>query len=728
MAEKTFEDLYALINSYIHKESDLNLIKKAYEFAAEMHKNQFRKSGQPYIIHPIAVTYILAELHVGPNTLCAGLLHDVVEDTNTTLEDLTKMFNQDVAEIVDGVTKVSQLKFASLEKKQAATHQKMLLAMAKDIRVILVKLADRLHNMRTMDFMAQDKQVRISNETLEIYAPLAHRLGIYAIKKELEDRSLKYLDPAMYEEISYKIEKKKNSKDDIIKKMTEEITSYLEKEAPNLKDFSIKGRIKGIYSIYKKMKSQNKKFEDLYDIFALRVIVDEVGECYQILGLIHSHYTPIPARIKDYIAVPKPNMYQSLHTTVIAHEGQTFEVQIRTKEMDSIAELGVAAHWAYKENVEYSKDREQFEIAKKLKWYEELVSYDENSNSNDAEAYVDAIHKDFLDNYIYVYTPQGEVFDLPVGSTPIDFAYRIHTNLGNTCVGATVNGRIVPLSYELKTSDICSIRTSKTSFGPSEDWLNICKTSTAKHKIKAFLNKQNREILIESGKDAVEKELVTQQINIELTDKFVKENFAKQSLNNLDDLYLNVGKGVVSPKTVSSKIVGTTLTQEESLKKQIDKSNRILVQTTNSETGVIVDGLSNPQIKLGNCCLPIPGDKIWGYITKGNGIVVHRNGCNNLEFLTSNRLLELRWAKNITRQYPVWIKIDANQSQTLVSDVINVVSSSGLNVLSISCNNNDNLQSLIKLKILVHNLNELNTLIVNLKKVKQVMYIERDNQ
>ncbi len=728
MAEKTFEDLYALINSYIHKESDLNLIKKAYEFAAEMHKNQFRKSGQPYIIHPIAVTYILAELHVGPNTLCAGLLHDVVEDTNTTLEDLTKMFNQDVAEIVDGVTKVSQLKFASLEKKQAATHQKMLLAMAKDIRVILVKLADRLHNMRTMDFMAPEKQVRISNETLEIYAPLAHRLGIYAIKKELEDRSLKYLDPQMYEEISFKIEKKKNSKDDIIKKMTEEITSYLEKEAPNLKDFSIKGRIKGIYSIYKKMKSQNKKFEDLYDIFALRVIVNEVGECYQILGLIHSHYTPIPARIKDYIAVPKPNMYQSLHTTVIAHEGQTFEVQIRTKEMDSIAELGVAAHWAYKENVEYSKDREQFEIAKKLKWYEELVSYDENSNSNDAEAYVDAIHKDFLDNYIYVYTPQGEVFDLPVGSTPIDFAYRIHTNLGNTCVGATVNGRIVPLSYELKTSDICSIRTSKTSFGPSEDWLNICKTSTAKHKIKAFLNKQNREILIESGKDAVEKELVTQQINIELTDKFVKENFAKQSLNSLDDLYLNVGKGVISPKTVSSKIVGSTITQEESLKKQMDKSNRILVQTTNSETGVIVDGLSNPQIKLGNCCLPIPGDKIWGYITKGNGIVVHRNGCNNLEFLTSNRLLELRWAKNITRQYPVWIKIDANQSQTLVSDVINVVSSSGLNVLSISCNNNDNLQSLIKLKILVHNLNELNTLIVNLKKVKQVMFIERDNQ
>lgn len=727
MPEHTFDELYVLINTYIHKEEDLNLIRKAYQLAAEKHKNQFRKSGQPYIVHPIAVTYILADLHVGPNTLCAGLLHDVVEDTDTTLEDLKTMFNPDVAEIVDGVTKVSQLKFASLEKKQAATHQKMLLAMAKDIRVILVKLADRLHNMRTMDAMVPDKQKRISNETLEIYAPLAHRLGIFAIKAELEDRSLKYLDPEAYEEIKTKIEEKKNSKDDIISKMSKEITGYLLKEASNVRDFSIKGRIKGIYSIYKKMKSQNKKFEDLYDIFALRVIVNEVAECYQILGIIHSHYTPIPARIKDYIAVPKPNMYQSLHTTVIAHEGQTFEIQIRTKEMDTIAELGVAAHWAYKENVEYSKDREQFEIAKKLKWYGELMQY--NENDADAEAYVDAVHQDYLEKYIYVYTPQGEVIDLPVGATPIDFAYRIHTNLGNTCVGATVNGRIVPLSYELQTSDICSIRTSKTSFGPSEDWLNICKTVNAKHKIKAFLNKQNHDVLVSQGMDALEKEMVTQQIDIELTDRFVKENFSKQSLETLEDLYLSIGKGVISVKTVSSKLLGNMQSQDEALKKAIDKNNRILSETsTKSETGVIVDGLTNPQIKLGNCCSPIPGDKIWGYITKGNGIVVHRSGCNNLEFLTSNRLLELRWAKNITRQYPAWIKISATQAQTLVADIINVVSQSGLNVLSISCNNNDNLQSLVKLKFLVKSTTDLNTLIVNLKKIKQVINIERDNQ
>lgn len=724
MASVTFDAVYEKINTYIHRESDLALIKKAYDLAEEMHKNQFRKSGEAYIIHPLAVTDILADMHVGPNTLCAGLLHDVVEDTDTTLEDLTNMFNQDVADIVDGVTKVSQLKFTSTEHKQAATHQKMLLAMSKDIRVIIVKLADRLHNMRTMEFMSPASQVRISNETLEIYAPLAHRLGMFTIKAELEDRSLKYLDPELYAEITEKIEARKLSKDDIINQMIDEISGILAIEAPNLHDFSIKGRIKGIYSIYKKMKNQNKRFEDLYDIFALRLIVNEVAECYQILGIIHSHYTPIPARIKDYIAVPKPNMYQSLHTTVIGKEGQTFEVQIRTQEMDKIAELGVAAHWAYKENVAYSKDKEQFEIAQKLKWYGELLSYNEEEAS--AEDYVESVKGDFFEKTIYVYTPTGEVVDLPIGATPIDFAYKIHTNLGNTTVGASVNGRIVPLSYELQTGEICSIRTSKTSYGPSEDWLNIAKTNHAKHKIKAFLNKQNRDVLIEQGRDSVEKELAIKQIDIELTDRFVRENFSKNNVNSLEELYLEIGKGIISPKTVSGKLSGVTLTQEESIKKQMEKANRVL--TTNSETGVVVEGLTNPQIKLGNCCSPIPGDRIYGYITKGNGIVVHRGGCNNLEFLSSQRLLDLKWATNITRQYSVWIKINANQNQTLLTDVINVVNSSQMNVLSITANNNDNLTTLVKLKLLVSNANELERLIVNLKKIKAIFNIERDNQ
>ena len=724
MAKVTFEEVYEKINTYIHRESDLALIKKAYEFAAEKHKNQYRKSGELYIVHPLAVTDILADLHVGPNALCAGMLHDVVEDTDTTLADLKEMFNEDVAEIVDGVTKVSQLKFTSTEQKQAVTHQKMLLAMSKDIRVIIVKLADRLHNMRTMEFMKPESQIRISNETLDIYAPLAHRLGMFAIKAELEDRSLKYIDPEAYEEISKKIEARKLSKDDIINQMIDEITGIIHNEASNIKDFSIKGRIKGIYSIYKKMKNQNKRFEDLYDIFALRLIVNEVGECYQILGIIHSHYTPIPARIKDYIAVPKPNMYQSLHTTVIGKEGQTFEVQIRTKEMDKIAEQGVAAHWAYKENVAYSKDREQFEIGQKLKWYADLLAYDEDGQN--AEEYVEAIKGDLFDKTIYVYTPTGQVIDLPAKSTPIDFAYRIHTNVGNSTVGASVNGRIVPLSYELQTGEICTIRTSKTSYGPSEDWLNIAKTSNAKHKIKAFLNKQNRDVLIEQGRDSVEKELTIKQIDIELTDKFVRENFSKNNIQTLDELYLEVGKGMISPKTISGKLSGMAVSQEEVIKKQMDRANKVL--TTNSDTGVVVEGLTNPQIKLGNCCSPIPGDKIWGYITKGNGIVVHRSGCNNLEFLTSNRLLPLSWATNITRQYAVWIKIQANQAATLLTDIINCVNANNMNVLSINANNNDNLTSLIKLKLMVNSSVELDRLIVNLKKIKQVFNIERDNQ
>lgn len=720
----TFLEVFEQINTYIHKQSDLDLIKKAYEFASLKHQNQFRKSGEAYIIHPLSVTMILAQLHVGPNTLTAGLLHDVVEDTDTTLEDIASMYNPDVASIVDGVTKVSQLVFASLEKKQVATHQKMLLAMSKDIRVIIVKLADRLHNMRTMEFMKPESQIRISRETLEIYAPLAHRLGMFTIKAELEDRSLRYLDPDMYFKINSLIKNKENNQNDIVGVMINEISDYLKKDAPNLSDFNIKGRIKGIYSIYKKMINQNKRFEDIYDVYAIRLIVNEVGECYQCLGIIHSHYTPIPTRIKDYIAVPKANMYQSLHTTIIGKNGQPVEVQIRTHEMDEIAELGVAAHWAYKENAVYSKDKEQFEIAQKLKWYGELLSYSEESQ--DESEFVESVRGDFLDKSIYVYTPNGEVIDLVNGSTPLDFAYRIHTNLGNTTVGATVNGRIVPLSYELKNGDIVNIRTSKTSYGPSEDWLNIVKTTNAKHKIKAFLNKQNKDILISQGKDNLERELSIRQINLEITDRFVKENFSKNNLSTTEDLYLEIGKGLLSSKTVCNKIVGQVNKEEDALQKQIEKSNKIIV--TNSDTGVIVEGLSNPLIKLGNCCGPIPGDKIYGYISKGKGIAVHREGCKNLESLDKKRLLELKWATNIQRKYVAYIKITAQQSPSLLADIINAVSANKMSISSINAVNDENLTTLVKLKLLTLNTLELDKFIINLKKITSVINIERDNQ
>lgn len=721
--EYSYEKMMREIETYIHKEDDLNLIKEAYEYALKKHTGQFRKSGEPYIIHPIAVTTILAGLNCGPNTLCAGLLHDVVEDTETSLDDIKTLFNEDIAEMVDGVTKVTKLQFSSLKAQQVTNHQKMLLAMASDIRVIIIKLADRLHNMRTLDSIPPEKQVRIANETLEIYAPLASRLGMFKLKAELEDRSLRYIDPQMYFKIVNLVKERQDKRNNIIETVVSEVKNLLLES--HLK-FQIKGRIKNTYSIYKKMVSQNKAFEDIYDVYAIRIIVGSVAECYQVLGLIHAHYTPMQKRFKDYIAVPKSNMYQSLHTTVIGPSGQTFEVQIRTEEMDKIAEYGIAAHWAYKENVQYSKEREQYEIAKKLKWYADLLEVSGEVSKEDASELVDSVKSDILDTNVYVYTPTGEVIDLPKGATPLDFAYKIHTNLGNKTVGAIVNNKIVPLTYELKTADIVSIKTNKNSFGPSESWLNIVKTNHAKHKIKTFLNKQNRDVIVSVGKSELENEMQTQKIVFDLNDKWVKENFNKNNIFTVDDIYYEIGKNSLSAKTVCLKIQGTNFSSEDMLQKQMEKTRKIL--TTNSETGVVVDGLPNPQIKLGSCCYPIPGDEIIGYITKGNGIVVHRCECNNLKNLGLERTIHLDWASNISRKYPTCIRVSAMQKDTLIGDLMTCINSLGLSIASINAVNTPDLQTIVKLKVLTSNLNELNNLIVNMKKIEAVHNIERDNQ
>ncbi len=716
-----YNRLYETVHTYITREEDLNLIHKAFLYANDKHKEQFRKSGEPYIIHPLEVSIILAELHVGPNTICAGLLHDVVEDTPTTTYDITQEFNADIASIVDGVTKINKLKFSSLEKAQASNHQKMLFAMAKDIRVVIVKLADRLHNMRTLDSMAPEKQVRIANETLEIYAPIADKLGIFQIKSELQDRSLKYIDPLMYTKIQNLVHHTENDKNGIIDKIINDVNKILGEA--NVK-YTIKGRMKNTYSIYKKLLTKHKDFDDIYDIYAIRIIVDKVENCYQVLGIIHAHFTPIPNRFKDYIAVPKSNMYQSLHTTVIGPNGNIFEVQIRTEEMDSIAEYGVAAHWAYKENVQYSKEREQYEIAQKLKWYSDLVLMT-NEAENNAEDFVDSIKNEILDTNVYVYTPNGDVIELPQGSTPIDFAYKIHSNLGNKMVGANINNKIVPLNYELKTGDIVSIKTSNSSFGPSEDWLNIAKTSHAKHKIRNFLNVQNREVLIDRGKASLQIEFSTQKIQFELNDKFVQANFSKYNVKTVDDLYLEIGKGVISVKTVSSRIKNETDVEsnEEKIQKSIEKNQRLL--KTNSDTGVVVEGLSNPKIKIANCCLPIPGDNIIGFITKGNGIVVHNEDCQNLSVLDKKRCIHLEWAYNIQRKYPTEIKILATTRNTLIGEIMNLFSSHDINVSDFSVKNNVDLESIIKVKVIVSNLSDLETLIVNLKKIEGIHNIER---
>ncbi len=726
LSDITFDKVYAKVFSYVKNPESLDLLKKAYNFANLKHTDQIRKSGEPYIIHPLEVTGILADLKAGPSTLVAGLLHDVVEDTDTTLLDIKNLFGEDVMTIVDGLTKIQKLQFSSTHNMQTENHQKMLLAMAKDIRVIVVKLADRLHNIRTLDAMKPEKQSRIAKETLDIYAPLAHKLGMFRIKAELEDRSLRYTDAEMYHKITQLIRSKRAEREEFIEKMIENIKGlFLD---TNLYEFKIKGRIKNIYSIYKKMVNNHKEFTDIYDLQAIRIIVNRVENCYQALGIIHANFVPLPKRFKDYIAVPKPNMYQSLHTTVIGNDGEIFEIQIRTEEMDNVAEMGIAAHWAYKENIEYSKEKEQYEIAEKLKWYGDLMRLSQDDESvNNAEEFVDTIKGDILDANVYVFTPKSEVIALPKGSTPLDFAYRIHSDIGNKTVGAIVNNRIVPLDYELNTGDILSIKTNKNSFGPNEDWLKLCKTAHAKNKIRGFLNRQNRDTLIQQGKDILERELATIKEPYELNDTFVKKTFSKNpNVITLDDLFFEIGKNLISAKTVVSKLIGGEVDKDLLLQKQIEKTQRIL--TTNSETGVVVDGLTNPQIRLGNCCNPIPGDKICGYVSKGNGIIVHVHDCNNLKNLENQRFTTVQWATNPNRRYPCRIKITANNTNNVFSNIINTVNSSSIPIAMVSAVNNENLEMVVKLKLLTNNISELEKLIVNLKKIHEIYQLERDNK
>ncbi len=725
MADALFQSLADSFASYIHKKEDIKLIENAYNIAKDKHVGQMRKSGDPYITHPVAVAKILVELRVGPATLIAALLHDTVEDTNYTLEEVKEKFGTEIANIVDGVTKIGQLSFNQVAS-QADNHQKMLLAMAKDIRVIVIKIADRLHNVRTLGSMPPEKQYRIASETLEIYAPLAHRLGIFRIKAELEDRSLRYTDPPMYYRVSNMIQAKKAEREASIEKVIKHIKTLFDQS--ELNDFEIKGRIKNIFSIYKKMVRDNRAFEDIYDLLAVRIIVDKVETCYQALGVIHANFTPIPRRFKDYIAVPKPNMYQSLHTTVLSEDGTLFEVQIRTQDMDQVAEYGIAAHWAYKENKTYSKEREQFEIAQKLKWYGELLrmSEDEDEVSGAAEEFVDTVKGDILDANVYVFTPKGEVIELPKGATPIDFAYRIHSDVGNKMVGAIVNNRIVTLDYKLNTGDIVSVKTNKNSTGPSEDWLKIAKSSHAKHKIKSFLNKLNRDNLLQNGKDQLDRELVAQKVDESIDDAFVKKHFEKHMIKTVSDLYLEIGKGLVSPKTVVQKLLGKEVDKQLILQRQMEKAARQL--TTHSETGVVIEGLSSPQLKLANCCLPIPGDPIVGYISKTSGIVIHATFCPNCKQFEDSRLIEAFWSSEIERNYPTRIKVVGTSKPTLLTEVVTGVNAQKISIAEVNAITTSSLEMIIKLKILVKNQNDLQGLMVNLRKISDISSVERDYQ
>lgn len=728
MAEQikhTIDDVINEAKTYI-KEENLDIVKKAYTIASNMHEGQFRKSGDPYIQHPIEVAYILTTLNTGPSTIAAALLHDVLEDTKMTKEEMTEQVGEDVTKIVDGVTKISKLKYLTEEKALAVDHQKILLAMANDIRVILVKIADRLHNMRTLQYHSDEaKRVRIAKETLDLYAPLAHRLGMYRIKAEMEDLSLKYIHPQEYSEITKAINDKKSEREDDILKMQNSLEQLLKDH--HIEKFEIKGRIKNIYSIYKKIVTKNKTIDEIYDLLALRVIVTTIAECYLILGIIHSEWTPIPLRFKDYIAVPKANLYQSLHTTVVGIDGKIFEIQIRTTEMDEIAELGVAAHWAYKEGHNYSPEKEQLEIVNKLQWFKDLSTYVEIGEGENKDP-VDSLMGDLFSEKVYVFTPKGQVIDLPAGSMPLDFAYRIHSRVGEQCVGAIVNGKIVPLSYKLKNADVVEIKTNKNCPGPTKEWLKHCKSSHARHKIKAFINKKNRDELVLKGQQALEKAMASFEYPIpELTDKLAHEYFYKNNIHTMEDLYFHIGQDNYSALAVLNRICGvsdTKLDDEAALKMYSEETSNRRARRQVDSHGIIVEGLSRPQIKLANCCQPVLGDKINGLVVKGRGIVVHRSNCPNC--LDNSRIINVEWDENFSGyHYDTTLKIVAFDKRNLVAEMINVINSTKAIIVSVTSKKNDANECVTKFKLQVSNLEELNHVIVVLGNLKEILSIER---
>ena len=708
--------------TYIKNPDSIAVIERAFELAFQKHKDQLRKSGEPYIIHPIEVAYILAKWQTGPRTIASGLLHDIIEDTEITKEEIAELFDDEIAEIVDGVTKLTKLKYKSKEKQQAENHRKMLLAMSKDIRVILVKLADRLHNIRTLKFLPPEKQCSIAHETMEIYVPIAHRLGMYRVKAELEDTSLRFLKPEDFYRIAQLIKQKKHEREQQIQEMEDEITAALaEYHIP----FEIKGRIKNIYSVYKKMMTREKDFEEIYDLLAIRLIVNSVPECYSALGVIHAHFKPIPNRFKDYIAMPKPNMYQSLHTTIIGPNGNIFEVQIRTKEMDEIAEQGVAAHWAYKENRQITAKQEHQEIQDKLKWYETLIAYQEEVN--DAEKLMKLVKDDIFNANVYVFTPNGDVFDFPPGSTPIDFAYRIHTNLGHKTTGAIVNGKIVTLNYQLKTGDIVEIKSSRNSFGPSEDWLNIVKTSQARHKIRQYFNRTKREEYTHKGEEMFLKELASKDLSLSSIDmQKLLGAYKKQSIEKLDELYYQIGRGRLVAKTIleryfadGKEVDDTELIQQINDAAKIKEEHR---KKAKNRFGIIVDGLDNVDLRIGKCCNPVPGDPIVGYITKGSGITIHHAECHNAKI--DGRIVPVEWDDEHSNSFNAKIKVTVLDRKNVLGDIIQKLTVINANITELNAlTSNDTI--IINLSLSVRNIDQLVSVVNTIKRVKDVFSVER---
>ncbi len=727
----TFDEVMDEVKSYIKKEENLKLIQDAYEFAEEKHRPQKRKSGAPYVVHVLHVARILADLRTGPSTIAAGLLHDVIEDCGVTKEEFIERFGQEVYILVEAVTKIGSLKFSDEEEYLASNHRKIFIAMANDVRVILIKLADRLHNMRTLQFMKPEKQKKIAQETLDVYAPIAHRLGISEIKNELEDLSFHYLNPEKYYEIAKLVENRKSERDEQVQEMIREFSGILDEHKLPFRMF---GRSKHLYSIYKKMVNKNKRFEEILDLLAIRIVTNTEVGCYEILGYIHAKYTPIPGRFKDYIAMPKMNMYQSLHTTIVGIEGNIFEVQIRTEMMDEIAERGVAAHWRYKENANYVPNQQQKEIEEQLHFFKDFQLMSEDVNE-DAKSFMNLISKDIFEANVYVMSPKGKVIALPSGSTPLDFAYRIHTEVGHQTIGATVNGVLVPLNTQLKTGDVVNIKTNKNS-KPSEDWLKIVKSNHAKNKIRSYfqrIKQEEKEEGAEKGKRMLEDEL--RKRGYEVKDYMANrplEHLAGQfKMHTLLDLYYAIFVKALPLQNAIEKLTHQKAGAGETGAKDIEfkthaPTKKELKEQSSSKYGVHVPGIDSIVISLAPCCSPVPGDDIVGYITKGQGVKVHRKDCPNVQDL-KERLIDVEWEGNRTvKNYPVHLLIHSTDRNFLLSDIVTVSSQSKVGMQHVDSKvNEDGIHATTKLTVLVQDLDQLQTLITNLKKVTSVNSVER---
>ena len=722
----TAEDIFALVSSYMNVEH-VEFVKKAYEAAKSAHEGQFRSSGEPYILHPVQVAGILAELQMDPTTVAAGFLHDVIEDTNVSREDILQQFGDEVAMLVDGVTKLEKLKYKSKEEKQAENHRKMFIAMAEDIRVILIKLADRLHNMRTLKHVPEEKQRRVAAETLEIFAPLAHRLGISAIKWELEDTALRYLNPQQYYRIVSMMNRKRIERENYLENVMHQINNEIGEMEIGA---DISGRPKHLYSIYRKMVHQQKEFSEIYDLLAIRIIVSSIKDCYAVLGIIHTLWKPMPGRFKDYIAMPKQNLYQSLHTTVVGPAGDPLEVQIRTAEMHKIAEFGVAAHWAYKEGKTISSDTR--DIDSKLTWFREILEF--QNESSDAEEFMESLKFDLFSDMVYVFTPDADVMELPAGSVPIDFAYRVHSEVGNRTIGAKVNGKMVPLDTELHTGDIIEILTSKQSFGPSRDWLKIANTSQAKNKIRQFFKKQLRDENILKGREMIEKEIKSQEYEIKelLTQENIKRVIDKFSFTSEEDMYAAVGFNGITAQQVVNRMSDKQRKERE----QQDTINRIVsdmksaVPTKMTESGVIVKGIDNLLIRLSKCCNPVPGDEIVGFITKGRGVSVHRSDCPNImsEEDENDRIIDVEWAVGATdnrKEFQVDIEISAYDRQGLLNEVMMVVAETKTPIVAVSGKTDRDNIAKINMTIKITGISHLHRIVDRIKQIRDIYSVQR---